>query len=196
MKPEKFPLSWPQGYPVTEYREVSKFKCTFAEARDGVFSELSRLGVSDFFISCNVQRDKKGELVEGRLIYDNPGVAVYFTLDGEERVVACDKWKYIHENMRAVEKTIEAIRGMDRWGCSDIIARAVPKLAIEQQAGKSKGAWWQTLGVEQDAPLPYITSAYKRLAKKYHPDMPTANRDMFDMVQNAYDVAVATKGRE
>jgi hypothetical protein len=195
MKAEKFPLSWPAGYPVTEHRIESKFSCTFAQARDGIFNQIDLLGAKTFFISCNVQRNKKGDLVEGRLIYDNPGVALYFNYKGEDKVIACDKWKYIHENLRAVEKSLEAIRGLERWGCSDIISRAMGGLKeLAENAGESNGAWWQVLGVDQDAPPTYIEAAYKQKVKIYHPDKPTGNRDMFELVLRAYNEA-KQKGR-
>lgn len=188
MTAEKFPLAWPQGYPVTEYREPSKFKCTFAEARDGIFNELNRLGADEFFISCNIERNKKGELVGGRLIYDNPGVAVYFKFNGEQKVIACDKWKYIHENLRAVEKSLDSIRGLDRWGCTNIISQAVSGMkALPQNAGASNMAWWQVLGVQQTTPESEIEFAYRQLIKKYHPDKRyTGDNDKFIRVQEAY----------
>jgi hypothetical protein len=195
MKPDKFPLSWPQGYPETEQRQESKFICTFAQARNGIFTQLDRLGVNEFFISCNVKRNKAGQLVEGRLIYDNPGVAVYFTYKNEERVIACDKWKYIHENMRAVEKTIEAIRALERWGCSDIITRAMGNMkALAENAGSSNGAWWLILEVEQTATAAEIKEAHRRLSKLYHTDNRiTGDKDKFIRVQSAFQQAIVSK---
>ena len=42
------------------------------------------------------------------------GVAVYFTWDGEQRSMACDRWHKIESNMRALAKSINALRGLDR----------------------------------------------------------------------------------
>lgn len=191
--PEKFPLSWPQGYPVTKQREYSKFMCTMAEARDGVMYQLSRFNATDVIISTNVQVDKRGMIpASGRLVYDNPGVAVYFKLiSGELKVVACDKWMYLHENMRAIEKTIEALRGIDRWGATDIISRATEGMkALAENAGSSNGAWWVILEVEQNATKAEIKAAHRALSTKYHPDnLVTGNKDKFIQVQTAFQEA-------
>lgn len=192
--PEKFPLSWPAGYPVTKQRQHSKFDCTMAEARDGVMTELNRLGATEALISTNVQVDRGGIVpAAGRLVYDNPGVAVYFKFKGELKVVACDKWVYLHENMRAVQKSIEAIRGLERWGCSDIISRAMGDMkALPQQGGSSNGAWWIMLEVEQNATKEQIEKAYKKLAKVLHPDKASGSDTSFNLLNQAYKEAIAT----
>lgn len=33
---------------------------------------------------------------------DDPGVAVYWTMDGQPQVMACDKWDLVRFNLRAV----------------------------------------------------------------------------------------------
>lgn len=42
------------------------------------------------------------------------GVAVYFTLKGQQFCFACDHWDEIKDNMQAIHKTIEALRGIER----------------------------------------------------------------------------------
>src|SRR3712207_8918795 len=37
-------------------------------------------------------------------------------LKGEKRVLACDKWDRIADTIHAIAKTIEATRGIERWG--------------------------------------------------------------------------------
>lgn len=49
------------------------------------------------------------------------GGAVYFKLDGEDQCIPCDKWRTIAENMRAIEKTIEALRGLERWRAKEMV---------------------------------------------------------------------------
>jgi len=181
---EKYPLHWPQGYPVTETRIASKFTCTFAEARDGIFNELNRLGADEFFISCNINRNKGGALVHGKLVYDNTGAAVYFKFKGERKVIACDKWKYIHENFRAIEKSLQAIRGLDRWGCTNIISQAVS--GLKELASGGNKTWWQIPGVDITASPIEVKTKYKELIKKYHPDKSSGSESDFIEVQNAY----------
>ena len=37
------------------------------------------------------------------------------------RAIACDKWDSIRDNLHAVAKTIEALRGIDRWGTGEMV---------------------------------------------------------------------------
>lgn len=195
MKAEKFPLTWPDGFPTTEYRVQSKFDCNLATARDGIVAQLKLLGVSKYVLSTNAQRNKKGELTDGRLIYPNPGVALYFIYNDDEKVIACDKWKYLHENLRAVEKSLDAIRGLERWGCSDITNRAIGNMkALPEHAGESNKAWWQVLGVKQNASQEEIKKTYWALAKKYHPDTgENPDTTAFDQLTKAYNEAPKQK---
>ena len=48
--------------------------------------------------------------------------------------------------------------------------------------------YYKVLGVAQKAPEKEITSAYRRLAKKYHPDANPGSEDRFKEVSAAYDV--------
>jgi hypothetical protein len=187
MTPEKFPLAWPPGYPVTDQRTESKFICTMAEAKDGIYTELERLRATDVLISTNVQVDKRGIIpASGRLVYANPGVAVYFKFKGEDKVVACDKWYYLHENLRAVQKSIEAIRGLERWGCSDIISRAMGDMkALPEKGSASANTWWDELGVNQFAPAAAIKAAYRVKSKNAHPDG-GGSAAAFDRLTKAY----------
>jgi hypothetical protein len=194
---EPFPLQWPQGYPVTYDREYSKFKCTLAEARDGVLYELSRLKATDIVITSNVQVDRRGLIpASGRLVYDNPGVAVYFKYSNQESIVACDNWKYLHENMRAVQNSLEAIRSLERWRCTNIISQALSeRKELPQNAGESHPAWWQVLGVDQSASTTMIKSAYHAKAKVLHPDNKhTGSKEKFLDLSRAFEEAIKAKG--
>jgi hypothetical protein len=195
---EAFPLHWPQGYPVTEKRLESNFKSTLATARDGILNEIKLLSGPDqakkAIISTNMTVNKEGLLTgSGVMAYPNPGAAVYFTYQGEDKVIACDAWKYLHDNLRAVQLTIQAMRGLDRWKCTQILSRAMSDMkALPMQAGPDTGiTWWQILQVQPSASKDEIKEAYKRLAQYYHPDKPgTGNEAMFKVINEAYQKAI------
>lgn len=198
MKPEKFPLSWPAGYPVTNNRQPSSFKVTFLKARDEMINEFKLLlgDTRSLVISCNMPHDTKGVLTgKSPLMYPNPGVAVYFTFNGEEKVIACDHWRHLHENIRAIGITVSALRSLERQKCTQILSRAMGDMkALPQNAGASNGAWWDVLCVKETDLISVIKERYNDLIKIYHPDKPTGNKDMFNMVTNAYQEARRAKG--
>ncbi len=196
MKPERFPLVWPQGYPVTERREKSNFKADFVKCRDGMINEfkllLSPASFQGMIISTNMPHNKDG-LITGKapLMYPNPGIAVYFEFGGEDKILACDHWMYLHENMRAIQYTVQSLRSLERHKCTDILSRTMTGLkALPQNAGDSNVAWWDILAIDRHAPWSWIESRYKQLVKYHHPDnQDTGNREMFDRAQDAYKQA-------
>ena len=61
--------------------------------------------------------------------------------------------------------------------------------SIGSQLGSRSGQWWQILGVDRDATLPTVKSAYRNLAKMYHPDrnFSTLAMDKMQEINEAYD---------
>src|SRR5512140_46333 len=59
--------------------------------------------------------------------------------------------------------------------------------------------YYQTLGVERAASADEIRKAYRRLARKHHPDLNPGDKsaeDRFKRIQEAYDVLSDTKKRK
>src|ERR1700722_4231412 len=59
--------------------------------------------------------------------------------------------------------------------------------------------YYQSLGVERDASEDAIRKAYRKLARKHHPDLnpgDKASEDRFKKVQEAYDVLSDTKKKQ
>jgi hypothetical protein len=121
-------LSWPDGWPRTKHRERSDFHIDrgFNAARDGAFYQLGRMrNVSHVVITSNLPVTASGKPYttnQGNIA--DPGIAVWWIDKGQERVIACDRWLAATENMRAIEKSLEAMRGLDRWGATQIVERA------------------------------------------------------------------------
>jgi DnaJ-domain-containing protein 1 len=99
------------------------------------------------------------------------GVAVYFTYRGRQMCFACDQWDRIQDNIHAIRKTIEALRGIARWGTGDMMERAFTGFeALPAPGQHAKRPWWQVLGVSRDASPQTIKEAYRSKAKACHPD--------------------------
>lgn len=193
---ESYPLQWPSGYPRVRYPSrhpyLKKTK-TFGYERDELLRQLKLLGVRDVVISSNVPLRQDGipyANFERRSITDK-GIAVYFTYNKEQKVIACDAWDSFEVNLRALWKTVEDMRALERNGCSQIISqiftgfKALPEESSAEQ-------WWQTLGVERTAGTQDIITAYRTLAKRHHPDA-GGSADMFSRVNEAYQQGMKQK---
>lgn len=186
-----FPLCWPDGWPRARWRKSAPFKVPATQARKELLEEIARLGGKDVIVSTDQPLNRDGSATLNRRAVDT-GVAVYFTRKGRSVVLACDQFDQLHDNMRAIGKTIEAMRGIERWGASDMLDRAFTGF----EALPAPEQWWQVLGLVQGADRAAIDTAYRRLALQAHPDRPTGSDAAMARLNSARDAAiVAVNGR-
>lgn len=175
---EAYPLCWPTGWKRTIYRKSSKFKTSFAVARDGLFRELKLLGVHmaqswetpRIVLSSNIPLRRDGLPLAGQSNPKDPGIAVYFKLDGKPMVFACDQYHKVEENLYAITKTVEALRGIKRWGASEMMERSFTGFTALPPP-KVKRPWYEVL--EFAGPFnteEIIMDRYRKLAQIHHPD--------------------------
>lgn len=191
---EAYPLQWPIGYKRTTSRQTSRFEQSAEKAQLFLRKEIERLGGRNLIVSSNVMVRNDGLLysdMSGAKLPD-PGVAIYFKYKGNDVVMCCDQYSRPWENVYALGKGIEALRGMERWGVSEFMDRAFTGFkALPETTGGIAISWWNILEVPADADEYSIKSAYQRLAKKYHPDnQETGNGEKFIQVKSAYDQAI------
>lgn len=189
MTVEAYPLAWPHGRQRTPdwHRERPKFKATFAAARDELLLEIKRLtgtvrnGDARIVISTNIALRRDGLPLANQRQPDDPGVAVYFLFRGHQRAFACDRWEKVEHNMQAIAKSIEALRGIERWGSGDMLEaafagfNALPPPAQPTEAAKP---WHEVLGVQAHATTKDVRTAYRRIAALHHPDRGGSNDAM------------------
>lgn len=202
---DAYPLQWPIGWKRTDNwtRSSSKFADkSFAVSRDLLMTELGRFRAFDVILSTNIPLRKDGLPYSGYRQPDDVGVAVYFKLKGRWKdgkmspdkpmVFACDKWRKIEENIYAIYKTIDALRGVERWGSSDLMERSFTGFAALPEPPKKMPPrdWWSVLGVSQHSDVDYIKEKYRDLAKIYHPDMPNGSVERMTEINRAYDEAL------
>jgi hypothetical protein len=185
---EAYPLHWPQGWPRVSRRERSRFDVSFAKTRDGLFEEIKRMGGTLPVLSTNVALRRDGLPYANQPEPNDPGVAVYFMHKGRSMSFACDRWDRVRDNVRAIEKTIEAIRGIERWGASDMMERAFS--AFEALPSPS---WWTDLGVSRNATPDELKARYRHLIKTHHPDA-GGDPEQFRRINEAYETAMSERG--
>lgn len=127
MKRSPFPLQWPEGWARTRSRYRSDFDKSrgFNKARDGTLHQLELMGATQIVITSNLPTNAKSlphSASAGQP--PDPGIAVWWVKTGKERVMACDRWSTVVENMHAIELSIGAMRGLERWGASEVVERA------------------------------------------------------------------------
>lgn len=170
---EAFPLNWPEGWRRTAQPAKSKFDVSFAAARDGLLEQLRLMGATYPVLSTNIELRRDGLPYANQPEPKDKGVAIYFGWKGKQHVLACDRWDRIKDNIRALEKTVEAMRGIDRWGASTILERSFEAfVALPPSAGARKRTWRQVLGFppSSNPDRQGIEIQYRARAKKCHPD--------------------------
>ncbi len=195
---EAYPLQWPVGRPRTDRwaRERAAFETTFERSRDDITREVAlltghslRWGGPEVIISTNTALRRDGLPLAGRKNPDDPGVAVYFTYKKRPMSFACDRWDKIEHNMRAIVKTIEALRGIARWGTGDMLEAAFNGFVALPAPGAVR-PWWEVLGLPSTTTHDAIRDAYRRLRSEHHPDK-GGSATRFDEVERAYREATA-----
>lgn len=190
MSVDHYPLQWPDGWPRTTHPHNARFTTRLAEACDGLMRELQRLGASQIVLSSNLMVRKDGLPYAKQRQPDDGGVAVYFLRQGTPQVIACDRWLKIEDNIQAVRLTVEAIRGMERWGTTEMVSRAFRGFeALREGTGVESAAWWTILGVDPDASLEVIEAAYRRQAKTQHPDVVGGSAEVMTVLNAAVQQA-------
>lgn len=167
-----YPLAWPFGEERTRYPQGSRFgKNSIAYARDLLLGELKRMNASQIVISSNLRLRNDGLPASGQSQPRDAGVAVYFTWKSAKRSLACDKWRTVEENLYAIALTIEAMRGLDRWGVSKMLDRAFQGfMSLPPPTDGSGLPWWEVLECDRRDSLLAIETRYRTMAKKAHPD--------------------------
>jgi hypothetical protein len=186
---EAYPLAWPAGWPRARRKSSAAFNLPFAKARDELMRELRLMGARYTILSTNVPLRRDGLPYAGQKEPDDPGVAVYFMWQGKQMTFACDRWDKVKDNVRAIGKTIEALRGVERWGASDMMERAFSAFeALPAPDGVVTLSCWQILDLEPGASEMEIERAYRTKAKAAHPDS-GGSREEWDQLRHAYDQA-------
>jgi hypothetical protein len=203
-----YPLSYPVSQPRTEpsKRRHAAFttrrggwsaygpsrKHSVAESARELELEIKRMGGKDMIISSNLKVKGNGLPYSGQKNPDDSGVAVYFKWKERDVVFACDRWLTVEDNLWAIVKHIEALRGQERWGVGSLDQAFAGYMALPDPDAKQ---WFEELNVLPTATDDEIKTAHRNLARIYHPDnKQTGDAVMFDRIQKAFDLAMGKRG--
>lgn len=197
------PLTWPVGRERTprEDRKMADFgkrdsapaggyrylrRLTIAQALDRLHSEVGaftragrpwRIKPEDMVVSTNIRTRRDGLPYSNEPEPKDPGVAVYFELDGEPYCLACDRWTRVADNIAAVAAHLGALRGIERWGVGDLRQAFAGYAALPPPDAPD----WRDVLDPADP-----EGSYRRLRAAAHPDR-GGSAEEFQRVQRAFE---------
>lgn len=208
---ERFPLTWPTGWKRTKPQDrkralfhntkrqhgpggdswLQKESLSVGDAMARVSAELRRLGVvgGDWIVSSNLRTRLDGLPYADQRNPDDVGVAVYFRLGGKDRVLACDAWTRIADNLAAIAGHIEALRTIDRYGVGSLDQAFAGYTALP-----AKGETWRTslgFGPDDVVDVAAIEQHFRARARSCHPDVPGGSHDAMASLTAARAEALA-----
>jgi hypothetical protein len=156
---QPYPLQWPDNWDRTdpEKRERALFRVSLTEGIQDLLYELRLMRAENVVITSDLPTTSKGYPYSGGKSED-PGIAVWCVINGSERVFACDRWSTPAANLRAIGKTVEALRGLANWGAADMVTRAFQGFAALPPGGQemapnpasSRRPWQVVLNVPRE----------------------------------------------
>lgn len=182
--PAAYPLEWPPGWPrtVPVQRQRWPNQVSLNAALKELESEMRMLGVRQIVLSSNCSLGMENAV--------DPGVVAYGFYDAQQIAVPCDRWSTVAANVRAIAKTINAMRGMERWGAKHMIKAMFQGFTAIRGPGPKP--WRESLGIASDATVTEAIIRERRvfLARKYHPDNGGSDAMMAE-INAAADAALA-----
>jgi hypothetical protein len=175
---DAFPLQWPDGWARTQpsFRQVAPYKMEPSKVLDHLRSELRRMRATSVVISSCLQLRRDGLPYTDQRQPDDVGVAVYWSTNKfKDRVIACDKWTKVFDNMHALGLAIDALRAIERSGATQVLDRAFTAFgALPAGSATVQRPWWEVLGLKKEAlsfaTLAMVEAQWRELAAKAHPD--------------------------
>lgn len=186
-----YPLQWPPGWPRTQQREQWRGQVTLPSALADLQKEARLLGITSLVLSSNVTLGSERPA--------DPGVVAYGFYDKAQVAIPCDRWATVAGNVRAIAKTIEAMRGMERWGAKQMIRAMFQGFTALPGATAGQRDWRTVLGHDPASrPLQSreaIMARYRDLAAVRHPDKPGGSTEAMAELNVAKEQALKEIGR-
>lgn len=194
--PLAYPLDWPVGVPrstqvSSNWAALGK-GWTLDRATRAVLAELRRMDAEDGpVISTNLTLRLDGLPRSGQVQPKDRGAAVYWRKKGELYALACDAHATIERNLRAIAKHLEALRGLERWGCGTAEQAFHGYKALP--APKERLDWELYFGLDRhEASREDVLAKFRESAKLSHPDVAGGSAEDFRRLVEMRDTALAS----
>lgn len=171
-------IDWPDAFPRTPTEEREPYSGGFTVTRSTAFQNvLDELqtwdGVTDVQLDSGAEHQKQNpNKPYARASFDDPGVVVYFTKDGEQMAAACDRWDNPRDNAQDLYHYLHETRKQELRGTvtaeSDYEKLRLP--SGDGDAVASDPPPHVVLDVPRDASDEEIRQAFRERAKETHSD--------------------------
>lgn len=175
------PLTWPEGWPRSKTQQSSRFgkwnkPVTIRKAVDLITDQLGMMNVPSWniIISTDLELRNDGLPYSNQKEPADKGASVWWRKanegEDERKVIALDHYDRIADNLYAIGKTVEAMRGIDRWGGGAILNRTFTGFTALPPPDADNQPSWRVVLEYSGHDLNEANQIYKRLRKRYHPD--------------------------
>jgi DnaJ-domain-containing protein 1 len=171
-------LDWPDEFERTaeDDREgyPGGFRVTRSTAFQNILDELRTWdGVTDVQLDSGAEHQKQNpNKPYARSSFDDPGVVVRFTKDGEEMAAACDRWDNPRDNAQDLYHYLHETRMQEQRGTVTAESE-YSKLRLPSGDGDAVAAEppaHAVLGVDRGATPQEIKDAWRERVQDAHPD--------------------------
>lgn len=176
--PQPYPLCWPAERPRApkERREPDRYQAKSVIGAVTLLDvEIKRWRAPERPARIIAHELTSDPAPRGREDPSDPGAALWFTLGGKEitgraglMVLACDKFRRLAQNIRAIGLTMERLRLVDEIGAYSLVAAVEGARALPPPAGWGAPGgrhWREELQVMTNASLAVAEAAYRALAR-------------------------------
>jgi hypothetical protein len=184
---------WPDGRERTPADEREPyphgFEVTRNEAFKSILDQLRKMDARNVQVKSDVHHQQRNSnLPYSDAHYDDPGVVVYYELEGQQYAMPMDRWDTPRDNARAIALTLKAKRAFTRYGVetmeSEFQRQALPSGEEADDVIAAEPPAHQVLGVDPDPVPEEVQSAFRELVQEAHPDQGGSD-EQFQRVKRA-----------
>lgn len=189
---EPSPLTWPWWWARTKphQRKHSPYQVSFTTALEDLQRELKNGGVRKIVLSSNLPSKASGLPYATYREPADPGVALWYVeAKGESRVIPCDCWKTVRDNLRAIGLCYASLRQIQRTGASQLTNATLDVFRALPPAQNNPTPWEQILELRRPTTRRAIHDRFRHLSTTMHPDR-GGDQDAFSKITAAYHQAL------